>query len=114
MSYICDITLYVFFFANDIKKEEIGLVPNKAGAEHLCVSEQHSEWICLWMNHLNQWFNNPFIKTAICFVTNWISHFEWIMNHPFNEELIKTRTCCHLLVVSVMSRASKGTSIKTH
>ncbi len=52
------------------------IVPKKT--EHsICTSQSNSP--CFWTNHLSLWFNVPFIKTVTCFVSEWISHFEWIV-----------------------------------
>ncbi len=67
------------------------LVTNKAGVEHLCISEQHCG-----VSFLNEsvferiiWFNDPFIKRVTCFVSKWINHFEQIiwMNESMNHSL---------------------------
>ncbi len=64
------------------------IVPIKATAELLCVSEQHTAVFRYWMNprfwtnRVCQWFSGPFIRIVTCLVSEWISRLnesiEWI------------------------------------
>ncbi len=92
------------------------IAPNKS--LHICAELQCfvPKWICFWINILSQWCHDPFIKTVNCFVSKCLNR----LNEWFNESLMKTETCCQLLVVLVSylfiheRPTSKDTSTKTH
>lgn len=45
VSYILDKILSVLYVS------PMKIVLNKAGAQHLCISDQHTESICFWIDH---------------------------------------------------------------